>query len=258
LKKLFKNEDMKKITKNDLKGLMEMFPVYNEDVMRKVVGGLTIGEMEAQLMEALGNTGYGFTDNYGNYLWFRSYDAFSSSHSSFLSFGYVNFASPGYFYFSDGNGGYIGYYNSVFGFGTHEVIPQANLCFFEGLALITGKSLASIFTEYKRAGNAYTPTRGVFLSEAASFLLRIGRGSPVNFSQIDLQTAYYDKKRILAFGIISDNGYQNQSLHAYEIISELSNDVYLAQDATSKQYRSFHKSYFKETAFYINTHDLYV
>jgi hypothetical protein len=31
---------MKKITKSDLKGLTEAFPLYEEEAMRKVVGGL--------------------------------------------------------------------------------------------------------------------------------------------------------------------------------------------------------------------------
>jgi hypothetical protein len=60
---------MKKITKSDLKGLAETFPVCNEDTMRKAVGGMTADEMMASLMSRLEGQGTSVTDANGNTYW---------------------------------------------------------------------------------------------------------------------------------------------------------------------------------------------
>ena len=60
---------MKKISRSDLKGVAEMFPILGSDAQRKVVGGMTIDEMEQYLIKAVGNTGYSITDSNGDYLW---------------------------------------------------------------------------------------------------------------------------------------------------------------------------------------------
>ncbi|MDR1022695.1 MAG: hypothetical protein LBL94_05425 [Prevotellaceae bacterium] len=97
---------MKKITKSDLKGLAETFPVCSEDTMRKVVGGVTINEVESFLTSYFGYIGYGFSDSWGNYAWFRSYDAFYDAfyycQANDLPIG----SNVSQFYLSNGYGGY--------------------------------------------------------------------------------------------------------------------------------------------------------
>jgi hypothetical protein len=242
---------MKKITKSDLRGLTEIFPVYNEDSMRKVLGGLSLSEIESQLSAALGNQGYGFTDNLGNFLWFYSYDTFSSRYTSFLEMGYVNFSTPGYFYFSDGKGGYVGYYNSVYGYGANEVIPNNNICFFAGVARIRGVSIQQVFTEYKNKGYAYNPTSGVYSTEAASFLRELGYGSSTTFDQVD-SILKNNNQKVLGFAVTSYSSSTKQGLHAY-VINEKNGDYYTCTESISGDVVSLHKSQFYDTVFSVNS-----
>jgi hypothetical protein len=100
---------MKKITKSDLKGLAETFPVCNEDTMRKVVGGVTIDEVETYLRSYFGDIGYGFSDSWGNYFWSRSYDAFYDTYYYCQANNLPIGSNVSQFYLSDGYGGYIHY-----------------------------------------------------------------------------------------------------------------------------------------------------
>jgi hypothetical protein len=56
---------MKTITKSDLKGLVEIFPVYDEDAMRTLRGGERGNEVEA-LMANFANQSTGSYGSYGD------------------------------------------------------------------------------------------------------------------------------------------------------------------------------------------------
>jgi hypothetical protein len=60
---------MKKITRNDLKGLTERFPIFNQEALQKVRGGYTADEIQDYLTSQLGNSGSGSYDANGNYYW---------------------------------------------------------------------------------------------------------------------------------------------------------------------------------------------
>jgi hypothetical protein len=63
---------MKKISKSDLRGLAERFPMYSKEIMRTVIGGYSLNEMEQILMTNLGSSGTTYTDSNGNSFWDRS------------------------------------------------------------------------------------------------------------------------------------------------------------------------------------------
>jgi hypothetical protein len=243
---------MKKISKSNLKGLMEMFPMYSNEAMRKMVGGLTDAEILSQLEAGLGNQGYGFFDNLGNMLWFSSYDSFFSSYSAYLGNGYVDFGHSGYFYLSDGNGGYITYYNSVFGFGPNEVIPQGAICFFAGIASIRGMSIEQVFTEYKNMGYAYNNATGVYASEAEAFLRIKNYGTPVPLDQANI--GGNSNQSVLAFSIEYYGGSNNQILHAFKIISKKDANTYSCRDSITGYVYEKSRSELSNTAYYINNY----
>ena len=225
---------MKKISRSDLKGLSKMFPVYSEEAMRKIVGGAPIDDLISLVNEMCGyGFGYSFIDNNGNALWFSSYNSFNNAYSAYKDFGYVDFAHPGYFYFDDGKGGYIQYYNSVFGFGPNETIPQGAICFFAGLSKTTGLSIAQLFQTYKKMGYAYNNATGVYTSEAADFLQATGLGSEVPICNVDANHIPSGKS-LLGFATQQAPDEKTVSTHA-EIITaySASTDRYTCTDAVT-------------------------
>jgi hypothetical protein len=63
---------MKKIRRNDLKGLTEMFPVFDRETQQKLRGGYTADEIEDYLNSQLDGLGTGYTDGNGNTHWERN------------------------------------------------------------------------------------------------------------------------------------------------------------------------------------------
>ena len=217
---------MKKITKSDLRGLTEMFPVYDEDAMRKIKGGDTLSDLTDFLQ---GQGGYSFFDDKQDFLWFNSYDSFFSSYSAYQYYGYVNFNNPGYFFLYDGDGEYHRYYNSVYGFGDGNVTPTTNLCFFNTLSAILGISVSTIFNDFKAMGYAYNPTTGVYSADIDSYLKAKGYGKSINFASLDsslasgkevmadLYTSYTDPKKSEGHQVIlTGNTKQMQGSTWYE------------------------------------------
>ncbi|MDR1784121.1 MAG: hypothetical protein LBR13_07680 [Dysgonamonadaceae bacterium] len=83
---------MKKISKSDLRGLTERYTIFKSDEMRQVVGGYNVDDMQDMLLNELGGTGYGFYDSFGNYSWFRDYDAYYNALTAFNNSGYSDTA----------------------------------------------------------------------------------------------------------------------------------------------------------------------
>lgn len=244
---------MKKISRSDLKGLSKMFPVYSEEAMRKIVGGAPIDDLISLVNEMCGyGFGYSFIDNNGNALWFSSYNSFNNAYSAYKDFGYVDFAHPGYFYFDDGKGGYIQYYNSVFGFGPNETIPTTNLCFFAAIARITGTSISQVFTDYKNMGYAYNAELGPYASEIGDYIKAKKLGSEVSIDQVGVngQNLVPSGQSLMGFATVQYVNEQKQELHA-EIITSQNGDFFQCIDAISGETHLIPKSQFYKDAYYV-------
>ena len=96
---------MKKITKQDLNGLSKSFPVYGQEDMRKVVGGMNIDEAEAYLNDALGGQGTSYTYANGNTTWTKN-DGLTPE-TAYTQSQFLNWDGGWYGgYVQDGRGGY--------------------------------------------------------------------------------------------------------------------------------------------------------
>jgi hypothetical protein len=84
---------MKQITKNDLKGLTERFPVYNENSMRKVVGGY--GETDQFNGQSSGNTGTEWRWDWMNTISYSSENFYGAGFFG-GSTGYAGWTRPNY------------------------------------------------------------------------------------------------------------------------------------------------------------------
>lgn len=60
---------MKKISKSNLSGLKILFPVYGEEAMKKVIGGLSTDDWASFLLSYLGDSGRTYVDSNGNLSW---------------------------------------------------------------------------------------------------------------------------------------------------------------------------------------------
>lgn len=160
---------MKKITKKDLRGLEQLFPVLEKEEMRRCVGGSSGGYYGDDWL----NHGFGSYDSYGNYYWHSGYtqDEFNNWEGTWYGgwvygLGYVYPDVNIYGYQGEGGSGYYGYgyyddgyYGEGNGYKKGAIIESDWACMFNCMNFVNSSKSAQEYYEL------FTSTSGLDASE---------------------------------------------------------------------------------------------
>ncbi|MFV0587895.1 hypothetical protein [Bacteroides reticulotermitis] len=149
---------MKKITKKDLRGLEQLFPVLEKEEMRRCVGGSSGGYYGDDWL----NHGFGSYDPYGNYYWHSGYtqDEFNNWEGTWYGgwvygLGYVYPDVNIYGYQGEGGSGYYGYayyddgyYGEDDGNKRGAIIESDWACMFNCMNYLDSSRSAEEYYEY--------------------------------------------------------------------------------------------------------------